>query len=166
MSIQVDFSAFKLVLVQILDSFSLAIPDFLQEQTVEEISAMFPPALTGNMWLACSDQRDVFLQFSGLDNIPPDTKIQELLQQVGGQVGYLTPGFQMFGSGTKTINGITVACMEYKSHAITGENYTIMFILPAKDKFFIGNLTVPFSRQKECTQLFLLMIDSLLINND
>lgn len=166
MSAQEDFSEFKLIPIQVFDSFSICIPSFFREQTEEEIGAMFPSALANNMWLACSEQRDAFLQISGLDDIPPKTKIQELLKQVGGQIGYLTPGFQLLGSGTKAIRGITIACMEYKSHAVTGENHSIVFIFPAKNKFYVGNLTASSEHQKESTQLFFLMMDSLVIKDD
>ena len=89
-----------------------------------------------------------------------------MLKQMGAQVGHITPGFQMFGSGTKSVNDITVACMDYKSNSLDGDKYTVMFLFLTKENCYLGNFTTPLTNQKECTQAFLLMIDTLWVKSE
>jgi len=160
-NIREEFSSFKLIPHAFFDAFSLSVPEFLGELSLEDLTAFLPPPMIGSTNFLCNEKRDISLQISRLDDLGTNLDIKPLFKHMGAQIGHITPGFQMFGSGTKSVNGITVACMDYKSNTLDGDNYTVMFLFSTKKNCYLGNLTVPLAIQKECTQFFLLMINTL-----
>lgn len=162
--IRKEFSAFKLVHHSFFDSFCLSVPEFLEEMSLDYLATILPPPMIGNISFLCNKKRDMNLQISLLKDVEPSTDIKELFKQLGAQIGHMTPGFQRFGRGMKSINGVTVACMDYKSNSLDGDKYTVTFLFLTKKNGYLGNYTVPLINQKECTQSFLLMINTLQVN--
>ncbi len=161
-----EFSSFKLISHSFFDTFSLSVPEFLDELSLEDLTAFLPPPMIGSTSFLCNEKRDISLQISLLNDVESNLDIKPLFKRMGTQIGHITPGFQMFGSGTKSINGVTVACMDYKSNSLDGDNYTIMFLFLTKKNCYLGNFTVPLTIQKECTQIFLLMINTLWVKSE
>ena len=165
-SIREGFSSFKLISHSFFDAFSLSVPEFLDELSLEDLTAFLPPPMIGSTSFLCNKKRDISLQISLLNDVDSNLDIKSLLKRMGAQIGHITPGFQMFGSGTKSINGVTVACMDYKSNSLDGDNYTVMFLFLTKKNCYLGNFTAPLTIQKECTQVFLLMISTLWVKSE
>lgn len=161
-----EFQSFKLCPTTAFDAFQLSIPNFLQELSSAEILSNFPANMADQMWLASNEQKDMLLHVTCLDTHLPTSKLEDILQQTCLQMRRITPGFQLFGRGSKTVNGITVACMNYKSSTISNDNYNIMFMFSACEKSFSANFSAPLVYQDEWTQVFLLMIDTLQQTNN
>lgn len=156
-----EFNNFKFVQQEFFDTITLAIPDFLEEISTEEKQTKLPPAMVDNVYFFANKSRDMLFQMSQVtaDDIQLDA--ETLLNQIGTQISASTAGFQQFGSGTKDINGIVVACMNYKQNYPYGSKYAILFLFLVEGTCFMGSFTVPFDCRAECTNVFLLLIDSL-----
>lgn len=159
--IREEFNDFKFVQQTLFDTVLLAIPDFLEEIPEEEKRAKLPPSAQDHMFVFSNKRRDMLFQMTMENNSNSVMDAKTLLQQIGIQVSSSAAGFQLFGSGTKDVNKTTVACMNYKYNTPNGNKYVILFIFLVDEKYFMGNFIVPFECQAECTNIFLLMIDTL-----
>lgn len=160
-SIREEFRSFKLIKYEFFNAVLLSIPDFLQEISDEEKKLKLSPALTENVWVASNEKHDIFFQISQLVDIGAQTDLKALFKQMKAQIGTITAGFQLFGSGTKMVNDIEVACMNYKYTSLGGNKYVIMFLFLSERKCFLGNFIAPFDCQEECTSAFLMLINTL-----
>lgn len=156
-----EFQSFKLCPIKVFETFQMSIPSFLQELSADEKSLSFPASIADKIWIACNEHKDMLLQVTCLDANPLTLKIEDIFQQTCLQMRRITPGFQLFGHGTKMVSKITVACMNYKSHTINNDNYNILFMFSICKKSFSANFSAPLIYQNEWTRLFLLMIDTL-----
>lgn len=162
-----EFESFKLCPTTVFGTFQLSIPDFLQELSADEMLWAFPANMKNKIWLVSNEQKDMMLQVTYLDADLPVLKIEDILHHTCSQMRRITPGFQLFAHGTKTVNGVTVACINYKSSTINNDNYNIMFMFSLCKKIFAATFSAPLVYQEEWIQAFLLMIDTLQpINGD
>ncbi|RKI66628.1 hypothetical protein D7V91_11955 [bacterium 1xD42-67] len=163
--IREEFNNFKFVQREFFDTIILAIPDFLEEIPTEEKQTKLPPTMVDNAYFFSNKSRDMLFQIQvTADDIQIDA--ETLLNQIGAQISGSTAGFQLFGNGTKVINDIIVACMNYKQNSPYGSKYVILFLFLIEGKCFTGSFTVPFDYRAECTNVFLLLIDSLKFNSN
>jgi len=144
---------------------SIYLPEFLKNLSEEDLGRAFPTSEQPVVVRACAEHKVSFMLNTvdiGLpDGKDEETAILELFSVQEKAVSRLTPGYQEYSTRSKNMDGHTIICLEYRSHALEDDVYNIFFLFVHEGKMIYGTFSCLLEDAAEMNLVFLACLDTL-----
>jgi len=145
------------------NSISLDLPDYMTFMTEESLRQHLVGQIDPAVAMSSPHGDATFIferQGLGASKITVDS----FLEQERFIFNRLIPGYAEIGYGTKSINGIKVGCVQYKSNAVDKDMINIFFAFKTVDNIMYGLFTAPFEWSDIWTKIFIRCIETLRVD--
>jgi len=151
----------EFVLEEILDNqFTVLIPSYFADMSIEDAKAKYPSEQRSQC-IKTSPDTSVNLGVSLLDFPVSEEHLKQESEEIQSIIKKSNPATEFYLSGIEELEDFKLAWFEYKSFAIDGQMYNIMFIASVDNKMLHGMFNCSLDERDNWQDLALKMVKSI-----